>query len=125
MGARYFWFWTSDHGHHVPWPQQLALAQSLRQYAHAHPRPSIYGPPPKRDTLITIPNGTFVTFADLSWVHALDPSAHNEEAQQYRRLLRQAVLAAHECSKRGEDFDLAPDDGCPLTGYRRVVKLSP
>jgi hypothetical protein len=124
MGARYFWFWTSDHGHHVPWPEQLALARSLRQYAQAHPRPSIYAPQPKRDTLILIPNGYFATFDNLWWVHSLDLEGKNEESQKYQRLLRRVVKAVHECFKRGADFDLAPDDGRAMTGYRRVVRIS-
>lgn len=37
-GATYFWFWTSDHAHHVPFEEQLQLARELRQYAAAHPR---------------------------------------------------------------------------------------
>jgi hypothetical protein len=36
LGARYVWFWTSDHDHHVPWPEQLALSQRLKEHAAAH-----------------------------------------------------------------------------------------
>jgi len=37
-GATYFWFWTSDHAHHVPFDEQLQLARELRQHIAAHPR---------------------------------------------------------------------------------------
>ena len=124
MGARYFWFWTSDHGHHVPWPEQLALARALRQYAHAHPRPSLYGPLPRRDTLLTIPDGCLATLEEPPWVHVLVKERVNDASQKNQRLLRRVASTAHECCQRGEKFDIAIDDGRQFKGYRRVVKLS-
>ena len=35
-----------------------------------------------------------------------------------------SVKAADECFRRGADFDITVDDGRPIKGYRRVVKLS-
>jgi hypothetical protein len=124
MGARYFWFWTSDHGHHVPWPEQLALARALRQYAQSHPRPSIYAPQPKRGALLTIPNGCLATLEEPPWVHVLVKEQTNDAAQDHQRLLRRLAQTAHECSQRGEQFDIAVDDGRQFKGYRRVLKLS-
>jgi len=31
-GASYFWFWTSDRAHHVPFEEQLAYTQAFRQF---------------------------------------------------------------------------------------------
>ena len=37
-GATYFWFWTSDSGHHIPFEEQLTRSRQLREYAKSHPR---------------------------------------------------------------------------------------
>jgi hypothetical protein len=124
MGARYFWFWTSDHGHHVPWPEQLALSRALKQHSQEHPRPSIYAPKPKTDKVITIPNGYFATYANPSLFRCLDKGGENVESQKYNRLMGRTVKAVDECFRRGEDFDITVDDGRPIKGYRRVVRLS-
>ncbi len=124
MGARYFWFWTSDHGHHVPWPEQLALARRLKEYAREHPRPSIYAPKAKTDKVILLPNGAFATYANPAWLHGLDKEGKNEESQQHQRLMRRTLNAVQECFRKGEDFDIAVEDGRPIRGYRRVVRLS-
>ena len=123
MGARYFWFWTSDHDHHVPWPEQLQLARQLKEYVAKHPRRSIYEPPQKVDTLITVPNGYFVSFDWSGWLHILDDRT-GVESKRFQHLLQAAYDEVHKCIKRGEDFDFAVDDGRPIKGYRRVVKLS-
>jgi hypothetical protein len=124
MGARYFWFWTSDHGHHVPWPEQLALSRGLRQYAGEHPRASIYAPKPKTDKAIALPNGYFATYANPSLLRCLDNEGKSEESQKYHLLMGRLVKAVDECFRRGEDFDITVDDGRPIRVYRHVMKLS-
>jgi hypothetical protein len=123
MGARYLWFWTSDHDHHLPWPEQLALARTLKEHARAHPRRSLAQPPLDRDTAIVIPNGYFLSLDNLWWVRVLDPEGKNEASQKYRRLMQRAFAAVYECFKRGEDFDFTVEDGRPITGYRRLVRI--
>lgn len=123
MGARYFWFWTSDHGHHVPWPEQLALARTLKTYARANPRPSIYAPRPKTDKVILLPNGYFAAYASPARLRCLDQEGKSADSQSYKILQRRLADAVEECFRKGEDFDIAVDDGRPIKGYRRVVKL--
>jgi hypothetical protein len=115
MGARYFWFWTSDHQHHLPWNEQMTLARTLKEYAAKHPRPSIYLPQPKRDAVIAIPNGYFLSFRDFHW--------SSDTGGKYRRVLIRALTAVKQCFDRGEDFDITINDGHPLEGYRRVIKI--
>lgn len=124
MGARYFWFWTSDHGHHLPWREQLELTQTLRKYAREHARPSIFEPHLKVDTAIAIPDGYFVTLADLSWIHGMDGEGKNEQSQTYQRLLRRTVEAVEKCYREQREFDITIDDGRPIKGYKRVVKIN-
>jgi hypothetical protein len=122
MGARYFWFWTSDHAHHVPWNEQLGLARALKEYAAQHPRPSIYLPQPKRDAVIAIPNGYFLSLRDFQWNQG-DDAERREAGEKFQRVLQRAFTAAHQCFDRGEDFDITINDGHRLEGYRRIIKI--
>jgi hypothetical protein len=124
LGARYFWFWTSDHGHHVPWPEQLELARTLKRHVREHARSSIFGPQRKTHTVITLPEGSFATYAELPLFQRLDKEGMNEESQDHRRLRRRLVEAVEQCFRRGEDFEITIAEGQPIKGYRRVVKLS-
>lgn len=123
LGARYVWFWTSDHDHHVPWPEQLALAQTLKRHAALHPRRSICGPPPELDVAIVIPDGYFLSLENLWWVRVLDKAGQNEASRKYQRLMRRALEAVHRCFDRKLSFDITVDDGRPITGYRRLVHI--
>ena len=37
MGARWFWFWTMDHDHHLPHAEKLRLIRAISTYARANP----------------------------------------------------------------------------------------
>jgi hypothetical protein len=132
MGARYVWYWTSDHDHHLPWPEQLALTRILKQHAEDHPRRSISGDPPTRDKLILVPFGYFPVLEspttrkhcwDLWWVREMDAEGKNEASQRYRRLMRRLFVEVHKAFDAGEDFDISVDDGAPITGYGHVLRL--
>jgi len=124
MGARYLWFWTSDHDHHVPWPEQLALARTLRAHEKAHPRGSILTSPPKVDVALAIPYGYFLSFDNLWWVRVLDKEGKNEASQKYRRLMRRAFEAAQDCYEHKLSYDFVVDDGQIPKGYRKVIHLT-
>lgn len=124
MGARYVWFWTSDHDHHMPWPEQLELARILRDHAARNPRPSIFGPQPTLDKVVTIPYPYFVSLRNMWWLRVLDPEGKNEASQKYARLMRRTIAAVHEAMEAGEDFDITVDDGREIKGYRQVVRIT-
>ena len=124
MGARYVWFWTSDHGHHVPWPEQLELTRTLRRHAAAHPRASIFGDPPVLDLAVVIPYGYFLSLENLWWVRCMDPEGRNEASQAYRRLMKRAFEAIHRAMDERLEFDVLVDDGRPIRGYRQVVRIT-
>ena len=124
MGARYFWFWSSDHGHHVPWLEQLELTRQFKRYVETHPRRSIFAATPKRDAVITIPNGWFVSLDDPVWMRGFDSHGTNGESRIYRDLQRKTLRTAHDFLARGKSLDITIDDGHQLTGYRRVVKIA-
>jgi len=123
MGARYFWFWTSDHQHHVPWPEQLELARKLKQHAREHPRASIWSPLPKRGVVITIPNGYFVLVEKLWRTRSQDKAEEEMLSERDRQFMQRALKAIHQCLDRGEDFDITIDDGRKINGYRKIVRV--
>ncbi|MBN2474069.1 MAG: hypothetical protein JXB62_05655 [Pirellulales bacterium] len=124
MGARYVWFWTSDHDHHLPWPEQLDLARRLKQHAEAHPRRCIFGPPPVLDRAIVIPDGYFLSLGNLWWVRVLDREGKNEASLRYRCLMQNALRAYHDALAESEDFDFVIDSQPEIQGYRRIVRVS-
>jgi hypothetical protein len=125
MGARYIWYWTSDHDHHLPWVEQMELTRTLRQHAAEHPRPSIFGPKRTLDMAIAIPYGYIASLEDLPWVRALGKDkANSEPLQRYLRLMERLMVAVHEAYARNEDFDITVDDGQEITGYRKVVRIT-
>ncbi|GMU24728.1 MAG: hypothetical protein AMXMBFR13_48000 [Phycisphaerae bacterium] len=132
MGARYLWYWTSDHDHHMPWPEQLELTRAIRKHMAASPRASIRGSRPVLDKAIAIPYGYWLTLespttrkvsSDLWWVRELDPEKQNESSQRYRRLMRNAFTEVQKALDAGESFDITIDDGREISGYRKVVRV--
>ncbi|MCX8156099.1 MAG: hypothetical protein N3J91_06610 [Verrucomicrobiae bacterium] len=122
-GARYLWFWSSDHEHHVPWPEQLALARHLRAHAQQHPRGSLWHRPPPARAAIVIPDGCFLSLEHLWWVRVLDRDGKNAASQRYQRLMRRALLAMQDCWDRGWTFDVVVDDGRAPRLYPRVIRV--
>ncbi len=57
QGAQYLWFWTSDHGHHVPYEEQKKHARQLRDYEAKHPRPPLGELVSKADVAVALPYG--------------------------------------------------------------------
>ncbi len=132
MGARYIWFWTSDHDHHLPFKEQLELARVLKKHAKENPRSSIRGPRPTLDKAIVIPFGYFLVLesptgrkyhGDLWWVRELDREGKNASSRRYRRLMQRAFTEVQKSLDAGESFDFTVDDGKEITGYRKVVRL--
>lgn len=124
MGARYIWFWTSDHDHHMPWPEQLELVRTLRKHEAENPRPSIFSEKKILDTAIVIPYGYFLSLENLWWVRCLDKEGQNEASKRYNNLMRNAFRAIQKAMELGEDFDITVDDGREIDGYHRVIRIS-
>ncbi len=125
LGARYVWFWTSDHDHHLPWPEQLDLARRLQAHAQAHPRRSIYLPPVPRDLAIVVPAGVFPSLENLWWVRELDSQGTGEASLYYRGLMEHFLAACQKAFDQQADFDVLIDSGHPPIGYRSVVYVRP
>ncbi|MBD3183647.1 hypothetical protein GF312_15255 [Candidatus Poribacteria bacterium] len=124
MGARYIWFWTSDHEHHMPWPEQLELVKTLRKHESENPRQSINGPKKELDTAIVIPYGYFLSLGNLWWVRSLDEEGKSEASQRYDKIMQRSIKAIHNAMDRGDDFDILVDDGREIQGYRRIIYIN-
>jgi hypothetical protein len=124
MGARYIWYWTSDHDHHLPWVEQVELSRTLRKHAAEHPRPSIFGPKPTLDLAITMPYGRVASIEAISWARILNDPGKNEALEQYGRLLRRMFAAVSEAQDHNQDYDITIDDGREIAGYRKVVRIT-
>jgi hypothetical protein len=123
MGARYFWFWTSDHDHHVPYHEQLALARTVKDYATKHPRRSIYQTPKRRDVAIAIPDGWCFPFDKMDWVEAPTSKMKADQYAQLQHIRLQTLRAIKKCLQQHQDFDITVDDGRHFKGYRHVIRI--
>jgi hypothetical protein len=125
MGARYIWYWTSDHDHHLPWVEQMELTRTLRKHAAEHPRKSIFGPKPVLDTAIVLPDGFIASMEGLPWVPVPgnDPTK-GEPWRRYQRLMERLMTSVQTASDRNEDFDITVDDGREIAGYRKLVRIT-
>lgn len=132
MGARYIWFWTSDHEHHLPWNEQIALVKTLRTHVNQNPRPSILAPAPQCDLAITIPYGYFPSLsqggsnpdATLWWIRDLDSAGQSDSSLRYNRVMVRTLNAVIGAFNNKESFDITVDDGRIITGYNRIVTVS-
>lgn len=123
MGARYFWFWTSDHDHHVPYPEQLALARTVKEYAAKHPRRSIFQTPQKRHVAIAIPEGWTFPFDKMDWVEGPTTQIKASQYAQLQHIRLETLRAIKTCLARHQDFDITVDDGRRIEGYRHVIRI--
>ncbi|MCX7872598.1 MAG: hypothetical protein N2487_04865 [Verrucomicrobiae bacterium] len=123
MGARYLWFWTSDHDHHVPWNEQMELVRHLRHHERLHPRSSIFGPLKKIDVAIVIPKGMFVSLEDLWWVREMDKEGKNESSIAYKRLVKNTLETVRYCLDRRLSFDILPDESEKIRGYGQIIRI--
>jgi hypothetical protein len=126
LGARYIWYWTSDHQHHLPYQEQLGLTRHLRAHQKAHPRQSRKELLKAARVAIAIPYGYVIDFGPL-W--ASNDFAHdklNDAGVDYGTVVKAAVKEALACLKKGESFDLVVENlGLPAREYERIIHVRP
>ena len=122
MGARYIWFWTSDHDHHLPFPEQMELARIIREHEAAHPRR------PRRELVcaaraaVALPEGYTVDRYSMWGSPYIGLSHCNEFGVSDREIITTALFEGLRLLKRGVDFDFVIDTpAISLAGYERVV----
>ena len=125
MGAEFIWFWTSDHDHHVPYTEQLALARRMTEYAKSHPRPDLNKLRKVATIAIVLPYGyTLPTSWQLfTWgTHIYPLNRKNRFGLTYKDVLSPAINEIAYCLKNKISYDVVPagkdfDPG----GYDKVV----
>jgi hypothetical protein len=123
MGARYFWFWTSDHGAHVPYPEQVNLARLLKGHAEQHPHRDMEDLLHAAKVAIVLPDGYTFEYSGLMYNQA---SHHlervNEHGVTYRRVLHNAAVEMERLLRLGTEFDIVVDsDGFNGEGYEEIT----
>jgi hypothetical protein len=122
MGARYFWFWSYDHQHHLPHFMKLKLLKHLRDYRAAHPRKLVREMINAPRTAIVLPYG-YVPY-DYMWCSPrLGIGFKNSAGARYGEVFATALATGIACARAGEDFDFTFDIGQDFKGYKRVVKV--
>lgn len=125
MGARYLWFWTYDHQHHLPQYMKLKLLNHLKAHKQAHPRGSIKDLLHAPRTAIAIPYGYgWATTFDQMW-ESKNLNIYNKNAAgiPHRQLVAAIIATGLICSKSGEDYDIVIDAGQDFKGYKRVIRI--
>ena len=125
MGAEFIWFWTSDHDHHVPYTEQLALARQITKYAKSHRRPDMDKLRKVATTAIVLPYGyTLPTSWQLfTWgTHIYPLNRKNSFGLTYKDVLSPAINEIAYCLKNKISYDVVPagKDFDPA-GYEKVV----
>ncbi|MCL6628762.1 MAG: hypothetical protein K6U00_04075 [Armatimonadetes bacterium] len=125
MGARYIWFWTYDHQHHLPHFMKLNLLKHLKEHKARCPRQSLKALLFSAGTVIALPYGYgYCLGFDQMWESPnLNIAELNAAGVPHRVVFASALKEAIKCVKRGEDFDFAVDIGQAFEGYNRVVRI--
>jgi len=127
LGAAYIWFWTSDHNHHVPYTEQLALTRAITDYAKKHPRPALDKLAARAKKAIVLPYGyTLPACWELdmygSYIFAIDRK--NKLGIPYKEILAPAIKEIEHCLKNKIPYDVIPagKDFDP-TIYDEIVRI--
>jgi hypothetical protein len=124
MGAKWLWFWTADHDHHLPHAEKLRLIKAITEYAKAHPRRPLDELRDGAKTAIVFPYGYSFSFTGLWGNEAFDLGRLNRYGIPYREVVAAGAWEGILCATRGEDFDFTVEhDGLDKLGYRRIVRV--
>lgn len=128
MGASFIWFWTSDHDHHLPWTEQLALTEAIREYEKENPRPPLKQLLRKAKTAIVLPYGyTLPSIWQLHmWgTHLYATDRKNDLGLAYKEVLKPAIKEIGRCLRNGIPYDVIPAGAeFDPTAYDEVIRIT-
>jgi hypothetical protein len=126
LGARYIWYWTSDHQHHLPYREQLELTRHLRAHQKANPRKNRKQLLRTGKVAIALPYGYMIDLGlGALWASndlALDKV--NEGGVPYGDAVKAAVKEAFACLRNEESFDFVVEsEAVNRSGYEKVIHI--
>lgn len=121
MGARYVWFWTSDHDHHMPFEQQLELAGELQEHRARQPKRDMTALLHAADVAIVLPYGYTLSPGHwLSW--SFQAGFRERNGRSYRHVPAAALFEYLLAIRSGYDADIVVDHvKVKDAGYRHLV----
>jgi hypothetical protein len=125
MGARYIWFWTYDHQHHLPHFMKLKLLKHLQDHKANHPRQSLEKLLHAAQTAIVLPYGYgyHLDFEQMWESPNLSIHTNNVAGVPHKKVMETALREALKCARARENFDFTIDIGQDFSGYKRVLKI--
>jgi hypothetical protein len=128
MGARYIWFWTSDHTHHMPYREQLELTRALREHEKAHPRRPIKDLLRKPEVAVAFPEG-YIGYSEY-WPKGMwnneqfGFTKRNENGVTYGSVVGAAIQQGVILTRQGTQFDFVVDgEPARKAGYDRIIRV--
>lgn len=123
-GARFLWFWTSDHEHHMPYREQIDLMRHVTAHAKAHPRRPRAELRRAADVAVALPDGYTLAIGPLWGSPYLQPGDVNAAGVEHREVVAAAMWEGVVLAKQGIPFDFIVDDEQTARhGYRRVIRI--
>ncbi len=124
MGARYLWFWTSDHDHHMEFPLQVKLAQVVKDHAAARPPRDMAVLRRAAKVGVVFPAGYTLSWDRMWQIQSFAHENPNRTGTTYREVVAAAMWEGVRCAKRGIAFDFTHDhENLPHLGYERLIRI--
>lgn len=128
MGARYIWFWTSDHTHHMPYREQLDLTKALRLHEKTHRRRPIGELLRKTKVAVAFPEG-YIGWSEF-WPTGIWNNERfgfakpNDKGVTYGSVVAAALKQGVLLARQGVQFDfVVAGDPARKAGYSRLISV--
>lgn len=125
MGARFIWWWTSDHDHHVPFDRQLELTRIMREHQKRNPRASRHALLSGARVAVAVPDGYVCGWSTQWGNQRFAENKLNEFGVTYGDVNAECFWQMYRLAKSGIGFDTVVDipeviDGA---GYEKIVRV--
>lgn len=125
QGARYLWFWTSDHDHHLPFDRQLETARVIQAHRRAHLRQDRRVLNHTASVAVAVPEGYIGLGGDMWWTGRFKPARCNEAGVSYGSVNAEVWWQIYRLAQQGIDFDCVVDNPKVIdqAGYQRIIRV--
>jgi hypothetical protein len=132
QGASCLWLWTSDHEHHVIFPEQCRHTASLRRHERERPRVRpISRLTARARVAVALPLGYHVDELVFDWKALfcnpdfLGLDHKNARGVTYRAVLKRAMEEIAALARSGRLYDIVYwDEDVPLKGYDEIRRVT-